>query len=306
MKVLFIGQKAFGSDVLNALLKDGVEIIGVINATSNMDKEDQVENTAKENNLLLLKTNTLKSQEVEKWIDSHTPDLIVMAFVTLFMPYKLVEKIPHGAINYHPSLLPRHRGASAMHWALLQGDKETGVSVFYIDNGIDTGDILLQKKVTIDPDDTVRTLYFEKLYPLGVQAMREAVKMIKNGTAKRIPQDNSQATYEPPISEKHLIIDWSKPLAQTYRKIRTGDPGIGATAFYKEHQIKIWASSVAQERPDDGLKPGEVIQLSKEGLFVKAGEGILKITRLQLSDTKKIDASEIAQYLDIRAGEVLS
>ena len=139
------------------------------------------------------------------------PDLQVMAFVTLIVPAEFLSIPTHGTIQYHPSLLPRHRGRSAINWPIIAGETETGLSVFWPDGGIDTGDILLQKTTPIAPDDTLGSVYFERLFPMGVEALLEAVDLVAAGTAPRIPQDESLATYEGPCERANARIDWGKP-----------------------------------------------------------------------------------------------
>jgi methionyl-tRNA formyltransferase len=305
MRVLFIGQQAFGSDALAALVEQGEEVVGVITGRGKGEVPDPVAVKAGEVGLPVLQTGSLKNPEVAGWIAERKPDLMCLAFVTWIVPQTLIDLAPLGGINYHPSLLPRHRGGSAMNWAILQGDRETGVTIHYIDAGIDTGDIILQERVPIEPGDSVKTLYFQKLYPLGIKLIARAVALIREGKAPRIPQDESQATYEPLITEEHLHLDWNQPAQELHRVVRAGDPAPGAVTRLRGEKLKIWAG-----RPVEGLssaahKPGTIVAVNPEGFLVQAGRGCLQVERVQFPGTKKIMAPELVTRLQLQPGEVL-
>lgn len=305
MKVLFIGQQAFGSDVLTALAKQGERIVGAITVPGRGGQPDPVAVKARGLGLPVLETTSLKTPEVALWVAQRQPDLLCLAFVTQIVPQNLISLAPLGGINYHPSLLPRHRGGSAINWAILQGDRETGVTIHYIDAGIDTGDIILQERVPIDPHDSVKTLYFQKLYPLGVKLITRAVRLIREGKAPRLPQDESQATYEPLITEEHLRLDWSQPVEYLYRVVRAGDPHPGAVTTLRGEKLKIWAARPLQEPETPGKNPGEIVALTEDGFVVQAGDGGLLVERVQIPSTKKIPAPELVAQLKLKPGEVL-
>ncbi len=165
---------------------------------------------AEKSRVPVFRPNLMKDPQVYDAYLKLKPDLALLAFVTDIIPEKLIAIPSLGTICYHPSLLPRHRGASAINWAIIQGDTRTGLTVFWVDKGIDTGPILLQKEVEIKLDDTTGALYFDKLFPMGVDAMVEAVELIKKGKAPRIPQDDSKATYEPPCDDRVAFVDFEK------------------------------------------------------------------------------------------------
>jgi methionyl-tRNA formyltransferase len=189
-----IGQKAFGADALSALAKNGVELAGAVVAASGSGREDPLEEAAKKVGADCLKTGSLRTPEVKEWVSKRNPDLIVMAFVTLYMPMSLAETAPLGALNFHPSLLPLHRGISAIPWTILHGDKRAGLSIHFVDEGIDTGDVVVRKEVEVSDDDDFKTLYFKKIYPLGISAVCEAVGLVASGNPPRMKQDESKAS----------------------------------------------------------------------------------------------------------------
>jgi methionyl-tRNA formyltransferase len=232
------------------------------------------------------------------------PDLVILAFVTDIIPEKLLEIPSLGTICYHPSLLPRHRGASAINWAILMGETRTGLTIFWVDKGIDTGPILLQKEVEIGPNDTAGSLYFNILFPMGVNAMMEAVELIKEGKAPRIPQDDSKATYEPPCDDKVAAVDFEKPMIDVYNLIRGCDPQPGAYTSFRKEKVRLYDARI-QILTEKEKSTGEVISFDKEGLQISVRGGIIKIGKFRVEKGEKIGAMEFAQSVDLKVGDRL-
>ena len=174
MRIVVHGQQAFGKAVLEALLKRGENVVAVYVAPEKEGaKADPLKEAAHAANLPIYQPASYRKPEVWEEFRALKPDLQVMAFVTLFVPEDFLNIPTHGSIQYHPSLLPAYRGASAINWPIILGEKETGLSIFWPDNGLDTGDVLLQKKTPISTTDTLGTVYFDRLFPMGVDAMME-------------------------------------------------------------------------------------------------------------------------------------
>ncbi|MCJ7746292.1 MAG: methionyl-tRNA formyltransferase, partial [Desulfobacterales bacterium] len=185
MRSIIVGQGPFGEKVLQALIQKGEEVIG---SFSPPDKRGEgMKTLAEKSGIPFYRPNFMKDPQVYDASVKLQPDLAILAFVTDIIPEKLLTVPSLGTICYHPSILPRHRGASAINWAIIQGDTRTGLTIFWVDKGIDTGPILLQKEIEIGPDDTTGSLYFNALFLMGVEAMVEAVELIKKGKAPRIP-----------------------------------------------------------------------------------------------------------------------
>jgi methionyl-tRNA formyltransferase len=231
------------------------------------------------------------------------PDLGVMAFVTDIVPESILNRPRMGTIQYHPSLLPKHRGRSAINWAIINGDKKTGITILWPDAGIDTGPILLQKEVDISPTDTVGSLYYDKLSPLGVEAIMESIDLIHKGRAPRIPQDESQATYERPCREKDAIIDWAQPIVKVYNLIRGTNPQPGATTSLRNQKLKIFDCHLIMQAVS--AAPGDIIDTSDKGIVVAGQGGRLLIKRVQPQGQSKMSASEYALKVGLKAGERL-
>ena len=229
------------------------------------------------------------------------PDLVILAFVTDILPERLLDIPSLGTICYHPSLLPRHRGASAINWAIMMGDTQTGLTIFWVDRGIDTGPILLQKEVEIGPNETTGSLYFNTLFPMGVRAMVEAVELIKKGKAPRIPQDDSKATYEPPCDDRVAALDFERSIKDVYNFIRGCDPQPGAYTLFRGDRVRFY--DVTMESFPAEKKAGEVISFDKESIQVAVRGGIIKIGKLRLEKGEKMGAMEFVQSIDLKIGE---
>ena len=201
-------------------------------------KADPLKEAALAAKLPVFQPASYRKPEVWEEFKALKPDLQVMAFVTLFVPEDFLNIPTHGSIQYHPSLLPAYRGAIAINWPIILGEKETGLSIFWPDNGLDTGDVLLQKKTPIGPNDTLGTVYFDRLFPMGVEAMLEAVDLVKAGKAPRIKQDESKATYEGRCGPDNAHIDWGKSWRQIDPLIRGCNPAPGAWSTLDGKQLQ--------------------------------------------------------------------
>ena len=238
MRIIVNGQQAFGSAVLEALLEKGEDVVGVYTAPDKEGrKPDPLGELAQSSGLSVFQPPSFKNSEVVEQVKSLKPDLGVMAFVTLFVPEDVLTIPTHGTIQYHPSLLPHHRGPSAINWAIIKGRKRTGLSIFWPDNGLDTGPILLQKEVEITDDDTLGSVYFDKLFQLGVDALIEGVDLVRDGKAAKVVQDETQATYESWCNREAAEIDWSKPIGDVYNLIRGCNPAAGRLDDHRRQNV---------------------------------------------------------------------
>src|SRR4029453_17331914 len=217
MRIVVHGQQAFGKSVLEALLERGKDVIAVYCAPDPKQggRLDPLKEAALARHLPVYQPRSFRNKpEVWEEFAQLKADLCVMAYVTLFVPEDMLNLPTHGTIQYHPSLLPRHRGPSSINWAIISGATKTGLTIFWPDNGLDTGPILLQKEVEIQDTDTLGSLYFNKLFPLGVEALLEAEDMVRNAPPPKTPQHKPQATYEGWCKQEHAQIDGHKPLQE--------------------------------------------------------------------------------------------
>jgi len=304
MRIVVHGQQAFGKAVLEALLKRGENVIAVYVAPEKPgQKADPLKEAAIAAGLPVYQPDSYKKPEVWEQFKSLKPDLQVMAFVTLFVPEDFLNIPTHGSIQYHPSLLPEYRGASAINWPIIKGEKETGLSIFWPDNGLDTGDILVQKKTPISDKDTLGTVYFDRLFPMGVEAMLEAVDLVKAGKAPRIKQDESKATYEGLCRAENAHIDWGKPWIQIDRLIRGCNPSPGAWCTLNGAKLKIFDATPLPARDPKGIggKLGEIVAVDADSFTVVCADGRFKVTRVQ-ADGPKLGAGEWAAAAKIEKG----
>ena len=303
MRIIFIGQAAFGQESLETLVKQGENVVGVITIADVPGRKhpNPVKVLAEELKLPILQPPRLKNPAAIAWVEDLKPDLLVLAFVTDFVPKEMIALAPHGGINYHPSLLPKYRGGSAINWAVISGETETGVTIHQIDAGVDTGPIILQEKVDIDPQDTVKSLYFKKLYPLGIKMVAQAVRLIRAGQADPIVQDESRASYQPVITAADTIIDWKQPTQNVYDLLRGSNPAPGAGTSFKGEKLKIWD---CKPYPLQG-PAGRVIEILDEGFVVSTGDGGILIERVQYVGSGKINAADFVVASGLKAGDNL-
>jgi len=303
MRIALIGQAAFGEKVLQTLAERGEEIVGVYTSPDIPGKTNPLKQSALQLGIPVFQPERMRAPEVLDEYIKLNPDLNVMAFVTSIIPESIINYPGLGTIQYHPSLLPRHRGGSAINWAIINGETRTGITIFWPDKGIDTGPVLLQKEAEISPDDTVGALYFNKLFPLGIEAIIESIELIKQGAAPRIPQDESQATYEGLCTEKDSVINWLQPATRIYNLIRGTNPQPGAITFWGDKQFKVFDSELVA-RVTDGL-PGEIIDITEPGFVVAVTDGAILIKRVQKKGLPKVTASEFVKQAGLKAGDKL-
>ena len=301
MQIALVGQAAFGAEVLKAL-HPRYDIVGVFcPPDSPRGKVDPVKAAAQEAGKPVFQPGKMKDPAAYEQMKKLTPDLVILAFVTDIVPGRVLALPRLGSICYHPSLLPKHRGASAINWAVIDGDTKSGLTIFWVDEGIDTGDILLQKEIAIGPDETTGAVYFNKLLPLGIEAVVAAVDLIAAGKAPRIPQDHSQATYEPPCDEKVAGLNWQQPGQTVYNFIRGCDPQPGATTSFRGEMVKLFEA--AFKSLAHAAAPGEILEVTSHGLTIAAQGGALVIGRVRTNDLGKVKIREFIQARSPQVGE---
>jgi len=302
MRIVINGQQAFGKDVLEALIARGDDVIAIY---CEPDREggrpDPIKVAALEHNLPVYQPASYKKQEVWAEFATLKPDLCVMAYVTKIVPEEFLNTPTHGTIQYHPSLLPRHRGPSSINWPIIQGADKTGLSIFWPDNGLDTGPILLQKEVDIGPEDTLGSIYFDKLFPLGVAAMLEGVDMVKAGNPPKIIQVEADATYESWCRDDDVAIDWAQPAATIHNLIRGANPQPGAWTTHNGERLKIFDCIRLDTTSGEPREPGQITAISDDGMTVATGAGQILIGRVRASGAK-ITAAEYVVEVGLVVG----
>jgi len=303
MRIALIAHPSLGSKVLEAIIGQGETVTGVFIPGGDPLKDSPLKTVAQGNNIPFYEPADMKDSGVLEAMASGKPELGVLAFVQHIVPMVLLDCPEKGTIMYHPSLLPRHRGGSAMNWTLIHGDEKTGLTIIWPDAGIDTGPILLQKEIDVLPDDTVGSLFFDRLYPMGIVAINEAISLVKEGKSPRIPQDENRATYEPLCRENHGIINWAKPAQEVYNLIRGTNPQPGAVTTFKSGKLKIYDCRL--DETVTKAAPGDIVLINDEGFVVACREGGILVRQVRPSASGKISAAEFIQNSGLKPGDRL-
>ena len=299
MRIIVVGQGPFGEKVLQALIQKGEDVVG---SFSPPDKRGEpLKILAEKSEIPFFRPTRMRDSEVQDLFTRLKPDLVVLAFVTDIFPERLLNIPTIGTICYHPSLLPRHRGGSAINWAIIQGDTRTGLTILWSDKGIDTGPILLQKEIEIGSYETTGSLYFNTLFPMGIDAMVEAVELIKTGKAPRVPQDDSKATYEPLCDDRVASVDFEKPIKDIYNLIRGCDPQPGAYTTFKGKRLRFYD---ARMNPAEMKKQaGEIVSIGEKALQIAVKGGVIQVGKLRVDKGEKIGPIEFAKLVDLKIGD---
>ena len=303
MRLIVMGQQAFGKDVLSKLLDAGTDEVVAVYCEPDRDGKpaDPIKELALEKGLPVHQPADFKEQATIDELATFDADLMVMAFVNVFVPEAARDTPKQGSTCFHPSLLPLHRGPSAVNWPIIMGSDKSGYSWFYPTDGLDEGDVLLQWECPIDPDDTVINLYFKKIYPSAVDSVLQVCDLYRSGNPPHIQQDESKATYERRCTKKHARIDWNKPVGQVYDLIRGTNPAPGAWTMINGEELSVFDSVRV---PGDGVS-GKIVNISEDGVTVQCIGGRVQLKRVRLAGGDKQTAAEWAGNADFAVGDVL-
>jgi methionyl-tRNA formyltransferase len=308
MKFAIIGQQDFGKAVLEAFLARGDNAVAVFCAPEKEGaRPDALRAAAQQRGLSVHQFKSLRDPEATRAMKEAGADIGIMAFVTQFAPQEFVTIPKHGTIQYHPSLLPKYRGPSSINWPIIKGDAETGLTIFRPTDGLDEGAVILQKKTPIGPDDTLGSLYFDRLFPMGVAAMLEGADLVLAGKHTETLQDESQASYEGWCRTAEAKVDWAKPIDQVYNLIRGCNPAPGAWTTFQGKQLQIFdARKVVFRRfADVPGKIGEVTGVTSQSFQVTAQGGLIEVLKARMGDGKKVSGGELVGSGIIQRGGVL-
>lgn len=302
MRIVVHGQQAFGKSVLEALLNRGEDVVGVYCAPDQGARSDPLKEYALEKGFEVNQPASWNDPAVWEKLKSHNADLCVMAYVTLLVPEEALSIPTHGSIQFHPSLLPLHKGPSSINWPIIFGEQKTGLSIFWPDSGLDTGPILVQREVEIGPEDTLGSLYFNSLYPMGVDAILEAVDKVKTGTAPRIKQDPNAGSYEGWCGTDDAKIDWTKSAAEVFNLIRGCNPQPGAWTSYEGCKLQIFDSRLDAAAIGS---PGEIVNIDEHGVTIAAADGGIVVQRVRMDGADKTSAAEFVNSAGVCKGQTV-
>jgi methionyl-tRNA formyltransferase len=308
MKIAIIGQQDFGKAVLEAFLARGDEVAGVFCAPEKEGaKADVLKVAAQEKGIKVLQLPSLKGPDAIQQMKALNAEIGIMAFVLQFAPQEFVNIPKKGTIQYHPSLLPKYRGPSSINWPIIRGDTKTGLTIFRPNDGLDEGAVILQKETPISPDDTLGSVYFDRLFPMGVKAMVEAADLVMAGKHKETVQDEALASYEGWCRAAEAKINWANHVDFTYDLIRGCNPAPGAWTTLNGKRVQIFDSRKHLVRTFGAVKGkiGEISEVGPQSFFVTAQGGRIEVLKAKHEDGKKVSAPEFVAQNGISAGTPL-
>ena len=307
MKTLFMGTPDFALDTLKYLYEN-TELLAVftkvdkVNGRGNKITFSPVKQFALDNGIDVIQPKSLRVDETYNVIKEYNPDLIVVVAYGMIIPKNIIDIPKFGIINVHSSLLPKYRGAAPIHAAIINGDDKTGVSIMYISEGLDEGDVILTKETPIYLEDNLGALH-DRLKVLGAEGVKETIKLMKENKVIRHPQDNSLATFVKPIKKEETKIDFNDRSINIFNKIRGMNPFPVAYTTLNDKVLKLYDSMYVEYIGDE--IPGTVIYLGKEGIKVKTSDGAIFIKELKLEGKKKQKATDFINGRQINLNDIL-
>jgi len=307
MKIAIVGQQDFGKAVLEAFLGRGDQVAAVFCAPEKEGaRPDALRVAAQAKGLKLHQFKSLKAPEAAQAMKEAGADIGIMAFVLQFAPQEFVNIPKRGTIQYHPSLLPKYRGPSSINWPISRGDRETGLTIFRPTDGLDEGAVILQKRTPIGDNDTLGNVYFDRLFPMGVQAMLEAADLVLVNKHKETPQDETQASYEGWFREAEAKIHWASHVDAIHNLIRGADPAPGAWTTLNGVKLQLFDSRKEPVRTFGAVKGklGELVGVTDGRLVITAQGGRIHAGKAKLGDGKKLAAAELLASGALKEGAV--
>jgi methionyl-tRNA formyltransferase len=308
MRLAIIGQQTFGKSVLEAFRARGATVAGVFCAPEQPgSKPDPLREATQQLGLPLFQLPSLRDAQAAAALRALNVDLGVMAYVVQFAPQSFLKVPRLGTIQYHPSLLPRYRGPSSVNWPIIKGDTHTGLTIFRPSDGLDEGPIILQKTVEIGPDDTLGTVYFERLFPLGVDALLEAADLVVAGRHRESAQREELATYESWCRDPEAQINWHAHVDQVYNLVRGCNPSPGAWTTVRGRKVRIYDLVRHRTRTFHSVtgKPAEISALSEQSIEVALQGGRLELRTVRIDGGAKMSGGALAASSGLVVGERL-
>jgi len=308
VRIAIIGQQDFGKAVLEAFINRGDTVAGVFCAPEKAGaKPDPLRVAAEQARIAVQQRPSLKTAEASAALRSLDADLGIMAYVLQFVPQQFASIPRHGMIQYHPSLLPRYRGPSSINWPIIRGDTRTGLTIFRPTDGLDEGPVILQREVPIAPDDTLGSVYFNHLFPMGITALQDAADLVLSGRAQESAQDESEASYEGWCRAAEAHINWHSHVDLLYNLIRGCNPAPGAWTTFNGKKLQVFDARKHCVRTFSEVKGsiGAVTAIGEKSLFVAAQGGHIEVLTLRYGDGKKLPAPQFCAEAGLSVGAVL-
>ncbi|MEC0090053.1 methionyl-tRNA formyltransferase [Paenibacillus macquariensis] len=312
MNIVFMGTPAFAVPSLRMLLENGYNVVAVVTQPDRPQGRKRVltptpvKEVALEYGLPVLQPQRMRSPEAVAELAAYKPDLIVTAAYGQILPKAVLDLPSRGCVNIHGSLLPKYRGGAPIQRSIMNGEAVTGITLMYMAEGLDTGDMIAQVEVVIEDEDTSGTI-FEKLSIVGATLLQEQLGNLLEGEVTSIPQNDDEATYSPNLKREDEQIDWSRSARDIYNQVRGLVPFSGAFTIWGEEVFKIWAVTPSSESSSDhSVVPGTVLQLNERGIEVKTGDGSIWLTKVQPSGKKVLEVDAFIRGTSMVEGTVLT
>jgi methionyl-tRNA formyltransferase len=308
-RIVFFGTPSFAIPALKNLIQGLEEVVAVITQPDRRKGRGlkfifpPVKELTLQFGLSLLQPENVKEEAFQEKLRGLQPDLFVVVAYGKIFPKSLLNIPKYGAVNVHASLLPKYRGAAPIAWAILKGEKETGVTTMMMDEGMDTGDILLQKKISIGEEETGETLH-DKLAKFGAQLLVETIERMKGGNIRPTPQDHSKATYASPIKKEDTYIDWGKEAIEIDRQVRAFNPNPGACTKWADQLLKIYRGEVREGTHK--AKAGTVVWVGSDFIEVETGKDSFLVKEVQLEGKKRMSVRDFLSGHSISIGTVFN
>lgn len=304
-----MGTPEFAVPSLDMLIKEGYQVAGVVTQPDRPKGRGKklmappVKEFAQKHGIEVIQPVKVRTGDFAQQLRQLKPDLLITAAYGRILPKEVLEIPLLGCINVHASLLPKYRGAAPIQWAIINGEKTTGITTMYTDEGMDTGDMLLKREVDITEGMNCQELH-DILSMMGAQVLKETLEKLKAGTLERQPQPHEEATYAPMIEKSIGLIDWKKSSREIYNLVRGIDPWPGAYTFYGSERMRVW-NTVVESGNAHGAAPGEIIEVSRDGILAGTGDGVIRITEIQFDCCRRMSVESYLCGNEIKEGKIL-
>lgn len=295
MKIVFMGTPEFAVPCLQKIIDEGHEVIAVVTQPDKPKGRGKklgmppVKELALKYDIPVYQPVKAREESFIETLKGMNPELIVVVAFGQILPKSILDIPKYGCVNVHASLLPRYRGAAPLNWVIINGEEKTGVTTMYMDEGLDTGDMILKSEIPLDNEITAGELH-DKMMIDGAQVLKETIDLIVKDKAPREKQSDENTCYSPMMSKSLGNIDWNKPAKDIHNLVRGINPWPSAYTTYEDQTMKIWKTKVINKNSDK--KPGTILNIDKEGIEVSTGEGIVQIKEIQMSGKKRMIVSE--------------
>jgi methionyl-tRNA formyltransferase len=308
MRIALVGQSEFGAAALEAFVQRGDAVVGVFCAAEKPGHiPDPLRIAAERRRIPVHVFKSLKSEEACRTLGSLAADLGIMAYVLQFVPQEFANIPRHGTIQFHPSLLPRYRGPSSINWPIIRGDTVSRLTIFRPTDGLDEGPVILQKEISIGPDDTLGSVYFDRLFPMGIAALQEAADLVVNHSTTGSTQDESQASYQGWCRDEEARVNWHNHVDMVYNLIRGCDPVPAAWTTFNGKNLRLHAARKHPTRAAAQVRGriGAITAVGEQSIFVTSQGGQIEIFKLRYDGGKKLAAPQVCSEAGLAVGSIL-